>query len=146
MRCYLFDLDGTLCDNTHRLHHITGEAKNWTAFYAEVGRDKPIPHGIRLLKDLAGSLTRNIVYITGRSEECRKDTEDWLNRQGVPTGPIYMRPVGDHRPDTEVKAELLAKAKAAGCEPVFMFEDRSRVVEAVRALGIPCAQVAEGAY
>lgn len=35
----VFDLDGTLADGDHRLHHITGETKDWRAFFAACGDD-----------------------------------------------------------------------------------------------------------
>lgn len=30
---YIFDLDGTVADLTHRLHFITGETKDWDGFH-----------------------------------------------------------------------------------------------------------------
>ncbi len=35
-RCVIFDIDGTLSDPTHRLHHVKGGAKNWPAFFDEM--------------------------------------------------------------------------------------------------------------
>ena len=144
MDCYLFDLDGTLCDLSHRLHHITGEVKDWPAFYAACGEDQPIVH----MLDMAYRLARdgaNIVYVTGRSDECRDATEVWLDYH-APTGRVYMRKEGDYRPDDVVKLELLEQVKADGFRPLMAFEDRSRVVKALRAAGIPCAQVADGDF
>lgn len=35
----VFDLDGTLADCEHRIHHITKEPKDWRAFFeAEMAR------------------------------------------------------------------------------------------------------------
>jgi len=34
---YIFDIDGTLADVSHRLHYITGETKDWDAFFAACG-------------------------------------------------------------------------------------------------------------
>jgi hypothetical protein len=33
-----------------------------------------------------------------------------------------------------------------GFEPIMVFDDRNRVVKALRAAGVPCAQVAEGDF
>jgi len=33
MKTVIFDLDGTLCDITHRLHFIEGDNKDWDGFY-----------------------------------------------------------------------------------------------------------------
>lgn len=145
MRCYLFDLDGTICDCAHRLHHIQSTPKNWDEFFAACHDDDPIPHIIELARHLkcAGL---EIVYVTGRSDQCREQTEQWLNNNHLPFGPIYMRKEGDHRDDDEVKIELLAQVRRDGFDPVLAFEDRSRVVRAFRKSGLPCLQVNEGDF
>lgn len=59
---------------------------------------------------------------------------------------VYMRKDGDHRPDNEVKSELLARIRADGHDPIMAFDDRDQVVKMWRAAGIPCAQVADGNF
>jgi phosphoglycolate phosphatase-like HAD superfamily hydrolase len=41
MRAAIFDIDGTLADATHRLHHVTGSNRNWDAFFQEAAHDTP---------------------------------------------------------------------------------------------------------
>ena len=144
MDCYLFDLDGTLADLSHRLHHIQGEAKDWPAFYAACGGDNPIPHMIAVAQRLAHSCS--VIYVSGRSDECRMETRVWLQKHKLPVGALYMRKAGDYRPDDIVKLELLEALKADGHRPLMAFEDRSRVVKAFRTAGIPCAQVVDGDF
>ncbi len=145
MRCYIFDIDGTIADLSHRLPHIQKTPKDWTAFFASVADDAPIEHTIKLAIDvaLAGA---NIVYVSGRSDECREATEAWLKRHALPEGKVFMRKQGDHRPDHQVKVELLAELRAEGHNPVMAFDDRNGVVKMWRELGIPCAQVADGDF
>lgn len=158
MRCYLFDLDGTLSDLTHRLHHIAGEfdaqgmtkPKNWDAFFSECGDDKPIPHMWELLNDMY-TVGVIIVYVSGRSDQVRAETEAWLDSHnfplpGIAKNALYMRKAGDHRPDHIVKGELLDRILADGYKPIMAFDDRTQVVEMWRKRGIPCAQVAEGNF
>jgi FMN phosphatase YigB (HAD superfamily) len=33
---YIFDIDGTLADISHRLHFIQQEPKDWRGFYSEM--------------------------------------------------------------------------------------------------------------
>jgi len=143
--CYIFDLDGTICDGSHRLHHILKQPKDWRTYFSLAGGDKPIWHIINLACHLnvAGAA---IVYVSGRSDECREQTEEWLARHSLPHGPLYMREAGDHKNDDILKIELLAKVRAHGFEPMMVFDDRNRVVKSWRAAGIPCAQVAEGDF
>lgn len=143
--CYLFDIDGTIADGSHRLHHIQQTPKNWDGWYAGVSEDKPIPHIIELACIL-WDVGKVIVYVSGRSDQCRSETEAWLVKHGLPIGPLFMRKAGDHRNDDVVKIEILGEVRRSGYEPVLAFDDRSRVVAAWRAAGIPCAQVAAGDF
>jgi hypothetical protein len=45
------DLDGTLADCTHRLHHVRGHGrKNWEAFFAGCHLDMPNPVVVALVR------------------------------------------------------------------------------------------------
>ncbi|MFZ5792342.1 MAG: hypothetical protein ACOY3L_16745 [Pseudomonadota bacterium] len=153
--CYIFDIDGTLADCSHRLHHIQAEPANWDAFYEACHLDSPIAH----ILDVAHALSHSadIVFVTGRSERCRRATLAWLKSNLPNCGSdwewshngardLYMRADGDHRPDNIVKGELLDRLLADGYRPLMAFEDRDQVVKMWRARGIPCAQVAEGNF
>ncbi|MCC6156382.1 MAG: polynucleotide kinase [Candidatus Hydrogenedentes bacterium] len=144
MDCYLFDIDGTLADVSHRLHHIAKKPKDWDAFFAASADDKAIAH----IRDLARDLSKvaTVVFVSGRSDQVRAETEDWLEREVGLRGPLYMRKARDRRPDYIVKAELLERLLADGYRPVMAFDDRDQVVKMWRARGIPCAQVAEGNF
>jgi phosphoglycolate phosphatase-like HAD superfamily hydrolase len=146
MKCYLFDIDGTLANCHHRLYHIEQAPKDWRNFFAACLRDEPISHIIELLSDLheAGAC---IVLVSGRSNECRTQTVEWLHiHTPLKAPPLYMRKAGDHRPDDIIKLELLAQLRVDGFDPMMAFDDRDRVVKAWRSAGIPCAQVAEGDF
>lgn len=149
-RCYIFDIDGTIANIDHRLHHITGKTKDWSAFYSLCAEDQPIPHMIELAHHL--ERLAPVLFVTGRSEECREATATWLHDQGFGVhfvafpGRLHMRPSGDHRPDNIVKGEMLDAILSVGWAPIMAFEDRTQVVEMFRARGIPCAQVAPGDF
>jgi phosphoglycolate phosphatase-like HAD superfamily hydrolase len=143
MRCYIFDIDGTLADLSHRLHHITGETKDWDAFFAACERDAPIEHMCDVARTLLTHST--IVFASGRSDAVRSQTETWLADRRL-YGAVYMRRAGDHRHDDIVKGELIDRIIADGFEPILVFEDRQRVVDMIRKRGIPCAQVAAGDF
>jgi hypothetical protein len=106
--------------------------------------DLPIPHIIDVAQSLALRADRCVVYVSGRSDQCRGLTEAWLLVHGLPGGRLYMRKAGDRRDDDVVKGELLDQLRADGLEPIMAFDDRNHVVRMWRERGIPCAQVAEG--
>lgn len=139
MAFYVFDLDGTLADCSHRLHHL--ERKDWRAFFAACGEDGLIEHMRAVFWALAANDNRVEIW-SGRSDECRAETEAWLDRHDIVPSALLMRTAGDHRPDDEVKREFLR----GGGVPDMIFDDRKRVVDMWRAEGIPCAQVADGEF
>lgn len=148
MKVYLFDIDGTVADLSHRLRHTQDGKKDWPQFFAECDGDAPIPHMVELAKILRTS-DNHVLFVSGRSDQVRKETLSWLRYHvGANLGPLdlYMRREGDHRPDNLVKAELLDQIVADGYEPIMAFDDRDQVVKMWRERGIPCAQVAEGAF
>lgn len=143
---YIFDIDGTLADISRRLHHIQKEPKDWRSFYADCADDQPIDAVVAVARALGAF--NEIVMITGRSEEIRKETVDWLTDARVPCHGLYMREEGDHREDCVVKAEHLddlilnnGRLQIAGA-----FEDRQQVVDMYRAKGLRVFQVAEGKF
>jgi hypothetical protein len=144
-RCYLFDIDGTVANLDHRLPYVERKPKDWRKFFDAVSKDLPIAHIIELARDLAEAGVP-IVYVSGRSDECRADTLAWFSAHDLPLGPLYMRRAGDRRPDHIVKAELLEQILRNGFLPSMAFDDRDQVVAMWRARGVPCAQVAPGNF
>lgn len=140
MAFYVFDLDGTLANLDHRKHLL--DAKDWRGFFAAVGDDEPIPKVLEVLSALRYAGHRVEIW-SGRSDECRDQTREWLSRHNVPSDiNLIMRRAGDRRPDDMVKREFLR-----GCdEPDVIFDDRQRVVDMWRAEGITCFQVAPGDF
>jgi hypothetical protein len=146
--CYVFDIDGTLANGDHRIHHIIrsdGKPKDWDSYFAAAGKDLPILHIVQIARALYRD-HKVIVYVSGRSASIWDLTLVWLNHHGLPPGALYMRQTGDHKDDDLLKIEMLEQIRADGYEPVMAFDDRTRVVNAWRAAGIPCAQVAPGDF
>jgi hypothetical protein len=144
MSCFFFDIDGTLSDPTHRLHHIQKSPKDWKSFFADCDKDVPHEHIVKLA--MACGNYAPLVCLSGRSDEVRDLTAAWLIRHGLLVNGLFMRKAGDFRDDTIVKPELLDEARATGFEPIVIFDDRQKVVDAWRKIGIPCAQVAAGDF
>ena len=139
----VFDLDGTLADDTHRQHHIVGEERDWDAYFAACEGDVPLWPTIGVLQMMVHCGHRVEIW-TGRSESCRGQTERWLSRVlGLEIWPL-MRAEGDHRPDTVVKGEWLDGCGAS--PPDLVFDDRSKSVAFWREQGITCYQVAQHDY
>ena len=128
------DLDGTVADVRHRLHHLDGRPKNWDAFFAAASEDPPLVEGLAVVARLRED--HELVYLTGRPEKCRRDTERWLDRHGLPRARLLMRRAGDRRPARQTKIEILRRL--ASERPVdVLVDDDDAVVAAARAAGFP---------
>lgn len=145
--CFLFDIDGTIADISHRQHFLDERPKNWDAFHAATSDDVPLRHMRIVLRALVNHLgPRHVLYVTGRVEKTRAATVEWLRWYNFPQLRLLMRPDGDYRDDTILKREMLDQLRAEGFVPLMVFEDRSRVVNMWREVGVPCAQVAPGDF
>jgi predicted kinase len=88
-----------------------------------------------------------IVFCSGRTDDCRDDTREWLDRHvGVPYEGLYMREYGDQRRDSVVKAEIFEHEIKGRYHVVAVFDDRDQVVRMWRSLGLTVFQVAEGNF
>lgn len=126
MKAAIVDLDGTLADCSHRLHHVTAGARNWPAFFAGICDDLPVDPVRQVVRSLAKDF--KIVLCSGRPEDYRAVTVKWLDDYAIPYDSLYMRPANDTRADHIVKAQLLAGIRADGFEPFIVIDDRESVV------------------
>ena len=147
---YIVDLDGTICDIQHRLHHIKKETPDWDAFNKECVNDTPIEGVCDIIRDLIYA-RNNILFLTGRSKVVLNETNAWIEKHITNKGHnLMMREVGDHRPDHIVKKELLYKwldcMQGDKKDVAAIFEDRKTVVDMWREEGFVCLQVAPGDF
>jgi len=134
----IVDIDGTIADVRHRLHHIRGSERNWKAFFEGMDRDEPIKD--RLLQVRSLSSRHRVLIVTGRPEHYRKTTERWLREHRVPFEKLYMRKDGDHRPDYEAKRAVLDEVDPK--QIVLAIDDRPPVCDMWEQHGIKCQRVA----
>lgn len=139
----IFDIDGTLADVSERIHHVRQKPKNWNAFFQGMAQDKAIHSMVRLCNVLYSSGMK-IILCSGRSEEHRPETVQWMAEKGVNYHELILRRDGDRRSDTVVKREMLADIDKS--QVLFVVEDRSRVVEMWRSEGLVCLQCAPGEF
>jgi FMN phosphatase YigB (HAD superfamily) len=140
---FIFDLDGTLADLSHRRKYVEGSPKNWAQFFAECKNDAPKKDVISLLELLAQAGAEVRVW-SGRPEHTFEATRQWLTAhvKGGDSLPLRMRPSGDFRPDTEVKQGWLDALTPSERKRLSgIFDDRDSVVAMWRANGVTCLQV-----
>lgn len=167
------DLDGTLCEVEHRRHFVrppenilvgpNGEMvsvlgqlevvefdtplprfkKDWNGFFKAMVNDTVNESVMTLLWNMVGF---SIIYCSGRPDNYRKETEQWLVKNDAPDGPVYMRLRNDSRQDDIVKEMLLDFEILTRVTPFFILDDRDQVVAMWRRRGYSCFQVAPGDF
>ena len=142
---YLFDIDGTLADNEHRVPLLRGAEQDWTAFFAPraVMADAPIPHMIELARGLA-SAGHRVLFSTGRPRYLIMITHLWLKQNlfDVPDNRIWDRKLDDKRRSSVVKRENLRQMRRDGFRPVMVFEDSAEDARMYREEGLATSLVA----
>ena len=130
----LCDLDGTLA--------LIGDRNVYDASKCEVDTlNKPVA------KILFKYGVSNVIFMSGRQMKDRKETIKWLEKNGFdnPCG-LYMRETDDVRPDEIVKKELFNTHIKGKYNIEFVLDDRQKVVDMWRSIGLTCLQVAEGNF
>lgn len=146
-KAIIVDIDGTLADSSSRAHFAM--AHMWDEFYAGIGDDPPHQWCVEIVK-MAHTLGWKVFFITGRQEQQAVATLLWLrDKSGVPADldfELYMRPAGDDRKDDLVKEDIYKKHVEPGYDVVFAIDDRERIIEMWRRLGLVALQCAEGKF
>lgn len=150
------DLDGTLCNVEHRRHHVRppeGQKKNWPAFFDGIKDDTVNKWCLEILQKFSTFCTEDavwkeqrIVFCSGRDDNQRKVTVDWLNQYCSFKYDLFMRNRHDSRQDSIVKEIILDFEILTRFVPYFMIDDRTQVVEMWRRRGFTCLQCDKGDF
>jgi predicted kinase len=137
------DIDGTVADGTHRQHHLDGETKDWKTYFSLMHDDVPRMEVYNAAMDEGVSEDAELVFVSARPEDYRKETEDWLHKHGMDYMHLIMRPQGNKRPDTEVKQKVLDKY-LKNYNIVKVYDDRPAVIRMWRENGLKVEDVGNG--
>lgn len=142
LKAVIFDLDGTLADNSKR-HAFD---------YKNLINDKPVDYLIEManMYEKAGYF---IICVSGRNSGTKDDplcyrelTQKWLNKHNIPWDSLHMRKAEDFRKDDIVKEEIFWEKIAPHYNVAFAVDDRSQVVEMWRRIGVNCLQCNFGEF
>lgn len=139
--CVVFDIDGTLA-------HMNGRGPYEEDKVSTDSVDEEV-QSINIMVDIARKALdadTKIFIMSGRHDSCREETEAWLFKNGIQYDALYMRPADDDRSDTLIKQELYEEHINGKYRVWAWFDDRNRVVTAMRDKGVKVFQVAEGDF
>jgi len=137
--CVICDIDGTLALRTGRSPYD----------YTRVSTDKEDIRLSYLLSRMIKDTNTKLIFFSGREcvPNCYADTFNWLKKH-LPylEFDLYMREYGDHRNDAIIKKELYEKHIEGKYNVLCVFDDRQKVVDMWRDLGLLCCQVYYGDF
>ena len=141
----IWDIDGTIANIDHRRVFVRNGKKDWKSFNNTMHLDE-VYQDIHWLYNVIAATGVTMLFASGRGEEQRDVTEQWLADNGFVYTKLYMRPARDYRPDNIIKAEILEQMRADGFNPTMVFDDRDQVVAGWRQAGLRVMQVATGDF
>lgn len=135
--CLIVDIDGTVAKMTSGRRPY-----DW----GRVGEDSPNEPVINMVKSFLMSNNVKLIFMSGRDEVCRKETEEWLRKYFRDWDALYMRPQGSNEKDTIIKERLFMNWINGRYNCVGIFDDRASVIKMWRKKGLQVYQVAEGDF
>jgi len=140
--CIIVDIDGTLA-------HI---ADGRSPYDASRAMNDSLDDAVSVITAMMYNHGYKVIILTGRHEEHRQVTEEWLEANGVAYDELYTRmeydvdEAGKRLDDSIVKERLYRDHVAARFNVKFVLDDRNRVVNMWRRIGLKCLQVAPGNF
>lgn len=143
----LCDIDGTISDATHRLHHVKvaeGEKKDWKSFFAEMDKD-PVRDDVRKMLIDHYNKGKNIIFMSARPDSYRDVTLKWLHDNNLSFAyTVIMRNSQDKRPDTDTKRDMLNSHFPDKGVIDTIIDDRPSVIRLWKEMGLNVVDVGKG--
>lgn len=135
------DIDGTIANIDHRLHHVQKEPKDWKSFFSEMDKDT-VREDVKAQIKQCEEDGYDIIFVSARPEDYREVTERWLI-DNVGYNFVLMRKGGDKRPDTIVKQEIYDKYLKHH-NVVRVYDDRPSVIRMWEENGLQVIDCGQG--
>jgi uncharacterized HAD superfamily protein len=134
-KAVIVDIDGTVATRTNRDPYD----------YSKVLDDAVKPDVIEVVASLWRS-GHTIIFVSARDDSCYDDTFEWLRLHCPPARKLFMRKTGDIRNDGVVKREIYEELIKPNWDVLCVLDDRQKVVDMWRSIGLTCLQVDYGDF
>lgn len=132
--CIIVDMDGTLALLSGRSPYDVEKCDTDLP-------NQPVVETVKKWQD-----TVDVVICSGRTDDAKAKTVDWLRQYGIKFKALHMRKTGDLRKDAVIKEEIYRTHIEGKYNVKFVLDDRNQVVAFWRGLGLTVFQVAEGDF
>lgn len=137
------DIDGTIADGEHRVHHLKSQPKDWKKYFSLLHLDSPRTEVIDEVFNLSLESGAKVILVSARPETYRKETIEWLNKYNVTYNALLMRSSNDSREDQIIKREIYNKY-LKHYNIIKVFDDRPRVIRMWKEIGLDVKDVGNG--
>ncbi|MBR2246343.1 MAG: AAA family ATPase [Bacilli bacterium] len=132
--CIIADMDSTLCVNLTKRPFYTDGWKEKLIY------DTPLAGPISILRAQKMTGTCDVIIVTGRREDGRETTEEWLETYNVPYDRLYMRGITDYTKGDVFKEKILKEFILPKYNVLFALEDDNKCSQMYRRNGLICLQ------
>ena len=132
--CIIVDMDSTLCVNLTRRPFYTDDWADNCLY------DSPLIGPISIVRAQKMTGTCDVIILTGRREEGRAQTEEWLKTYNVPYDRLFMRGESDFTKSDTFKEKILETFILPKYNVLFAIDDDNKCVKMFRRNGIICLQ------
>lgn len=126
------DIDGTIAHIDHRSPYDTGKCL----------RDTPVPCVVDMIK-MFHKNGYKIIFCSGREDQYRDLTEQWLNENVGVEHLLYMRPTGHSTKDFIIKEAIFNEHISGKYNVKAVIDDRLQVCRLWHRLGLPLFRVGD---
>ena len=99
-----------------------------------------------VVKGLVNAYSETVIILSGRDGICKQDTIDWLKQNEIKYDELFMREEGNKEKDAIIKRKMFDQNIRGKYFVEYVLDDRNRVVEMWRSMGLTCLQVADGDF
>ena len=131
----IVDIDRTLCNITENGNGKKRSPYDWD----RVHEDKPIEAMCQLVRSIQNNY--HIVLLTGRSEDAREGTENWLRDNLIDYDKLLMKASGSYEQSAITKYESYVNDIKDEYNIAFAIDDDQRIVDMWSEKGILCLKV-----
>lgn len=123
-KAIIVDIDGTIARAEHRdIYDLT-----------RVLTDEVIQPTKTLVDSMRA--THKIIFLSGRYDTCRIDTERWLQQNNINYDELFMRMAGDSRKDYIIKNEMYKNLIEPKYNVEFVMDDRKQIKRMWNKIGL----------
>ena len=132
--CIVVDMDSTLCANLTKRPFYEGDWKEKLIY------DTPLAGPISIVRAQKMTGTCDVIILTGRREDGREATEEWLKTYNVPYDRLFMRGENDYTKGDAFKEKILNTFILPKYNVLFAMDDDNKCVQMFRRNGLICLQ------